>query len=383
MVSKKTETVFELQNAILKTVAELVESRDNITGGHIERTQEYLALFIDFLLNHDIYTNELAEWDINLFIMSSQLHDVGKISIKDDILMKPGKLTHAENEEMKEHTIHGIKILEKIEGSTPESAFLKHAKILAGSHHEKWDGTGYPFGLKGTEIPLQGRLMAVVDVYDALTNDRPYKKAYTHEESVEIIRNGSGVQFDPALTDVFLEHEKEFKRVMNNSMIIAAQREHNNISGKSESHTVAAIMDAQTSVKDGQDKIRRYLAILISALLKHERYRKEVLLYEKEDLNEGLLLRHAQTLTGTRHERWDGNGDPSEIKGSAIPLQERLIAIVDVYHALTTDSPDKKRMSHQAAVNVIRSYRGTYFDPIIVNIFLDHEKEFMGVESFL
>ena len=214
MVSKKTETVFELQNAILKTVAELVESRDNITGGHIERTQEYLALFIDFLLNHNIYTEEFATWDINLFIMSSQLHDVGKISISDSILMKPDKLSDEEVEEMKHHTVYGIKIIEKIEGSTPESAFLKHAKILAGTHHEKWDGTGYPFGLKGTGIPLQGRLMAIVDVYDALTNDRPYKIAYTHDESVEIIRKGKGTQFDPVLTDIFLKHEKEFEKIM-------------------------------------------------------------------------------------------------------------------------------------------------------------------------
>jgi len=213
MVSKKTETVFELQNAILKTVAELVESRDNITGGHIERTQEYLALFIGFLLNHNVYSEELGLWDINLFIMSSQLHDVGKISIRDNILMKPGKLSGEENEEMKKHTTHGIMIIEKIEGSTPESAFLKHAKILAGTHHEKWDGTGYPFGLKGTEIPLQGRLMAIIDVYDALTNNRPYKKAFTHEEAVEIIRKDKGIQFDPMLTDIFLTYESDFKKV--------------------------------------------------------------------------------------------------------------------------------------------------------------------------
>ena len=213
MVSKKTETVFELQNAILKTVAELVESRDNITGGHIERTQEYLALFINFLLSHNIYADELGLWDINLFIMSSQLHDVGKISIRDNILMKPGELSDEENAEMKKHTTQGIMIIEKIERSTPESAFLKHAKILAGTHHEKWDGTGYPFGLKGEEIPLQGRLMAIVDVYDALTNDRPYKKAFSHDKALEIIKDGRGIKFDPKLTDIFLLYEKDFNRV--------------------------------------------------------------------------------------------------------------------------------------------------------------------------
>ena len=213
MVSQKTETVFELQNAILKTVAELVESRDNITGGHIERTQEYLALFIDFLLTHNVYSKELGTWDINLFVMSSQLHDVGKISIRDNILMKPSKLTEEENEEMKKHTNHGIMIIEKIEGSTPENAFLRHAKILAGTHHERWDGAGYPFGLKGEDIPLQGRLMAIIDVYDALTNNRPYKNAFTHEEAVEIIRQDRGTRFDPMLVDIFLMYEKDFNRI--------------------------------------------------------------------------------------------------------------------------------------------------------------------------
>lgn len=214
MVTQKTQTVFDLQNAIIKTVADLVESRDNITGGHIERTQYYLAMFIKFLLQHNVYVEELSAWDINVFIMSSQLHDVGKITIKDSILMKQGELTDEEFEEMKKHTIYGTAIIQKIEVSTPDSAFLNHAKFLAGNHHEKWDGSGYPFGLKGVEIPLQGRLMAIIDVYDALTNDRPYKKAFSHEDSVEIIRAGRGTHFDPLLCDIFLEHEKKFKRVV-------------------------------------------------------------------------------------------------------------------------------------------------------------------------
>jgi putative two-component system response regulator len=211
MVDKKTQTVFDLQNAILKTVAELVEFRDNITGGHIERTQNFLSSFLGFLLDHGVYVEEFSRWDLNLFVMSSQLHDVGKISIKDSILMKPGELTSEEFEEMKKHAIYGRQIIEKIEASTPENAFLKHARIFAGSHHEKWNGSGYPDGLKGDEIPLQGRLMAIVDVYDALTNDRPYKKAFTHEEAVKIISEGSGKHFDPLLCDIFMQHEKEFK----------------------------------------------------------------------------------------------------------------------------------------------------------------------------
>jgi putative two-component system response regulator len=176
MVQKKTKTVFDLQNSILKTVAELVESRDNIPSGHIERTQNFLYILLELLLNNGVYIEIFSKWDLNLFAMSAQLHDVGKISIKDSILLKQGKLTEQEFEEMKMHTIYGVNIIEKIEASTPENAFLKHAKILACSHHEKWDGSGYPYMLKSWDIPLQGRLMAIVDVYDALTNNRPDRK---------------------------------------------------------------------------------------------------------------------------------------------------------------------------------------------------------------
>ena len=209
-VDRKTKMVWELQSAILKTVAELVESRDNVTGGHIERTQHYLSLLVDFLFEHDIYTDELSTWDINLFVMSSQLHDVGKISIKDEILMKPGKLTKKEFELMKNHTTYGVEIIRKIEDNTTENDFLRYAEILAGSHHEKWDGSGYPNGYAGNEIPLMGRLMAIADVYDALTDERQYKDAYPHEKAVEIIREESGKHFDPLITDVFLKHESEF-----------------------------------------------------------------------------------------------------------------------------------------------------------------------------
>jgi len=214
MVNKKTKMVGELQNTVLKTVAELVERRDSVTGGHIERTQYYLRLLTGFLLDHGLYTDELLSWDIGLFIMSSQLHDVGKISIRDEILLKPSKLIAAEFEEMKKHTLYGVDIIKKIEDNTTENDFLHYAEILAGSHHEKWDGTGYPAGLAGDKIPLLGRLMAIVDVYDALTNDRPYKKAFPHEVAIKIIQKGAGTHFDPRIAEVFIKYEKEFERGM-------------------------------------------------------------------------------------------------------------------------------------------------------------------------
>jgi putative two-component system response regulator len=203
MVEAKTQKVLELQNAILKTVADLVESRDDITGGHVERTQHVLSVMVSALEELGLYREQMEGWNIELLLQSSQLHDVGKIAISDQILNKPGKLTTEEFDEMKKHTTFGVTIVIKIEANTSESDFLKHAKIFAGTHHEKWDGSGYPAGLSGEEIPLQGRLMAIADVYDALVSERPYKKAFSHEEAVRIIIDGRGTHFDPVLTDVF------------------------------------------------------------------------------------------------------------------------------------------------------------------------------------
>jgi putative two-component system response regulator len=213
MVNEKTKTVVELQNTILGTMADLVESRDNVTGGHIERTQSYLRILLEALWRGDFYWDEVSKWDIELLLQSAQLHDIGKISIDDSILRKPGKLTPEEFAKIKEHAEIGKRIIERIEISTSQQAFLEHARILAWTHHEKWDGTGYPNALKGEEIPLQGRLMAIADVYDALISDRPYKKAFPHDLAVEIIKNDSGTHFDPALVELFLSVADEFEQV--------------------------------------------------------------------------------------------------------------------------------------------------------------------------
>jgi putative two-component system response regulator len=203
MVAEKTERVVQLQGAILKTVADLVESRDDFTGNHIERTQRGLGIMLTALQDLKIYREQMEDWDVKLLLQSSQLHDVGKIAISDKILLKPGRLTPAEYEEMKTHTLLGVQIIRKIEDTATSGDFLRHAEIFAGTHHEKWDGTGYPNGLKGRDIPLQGRLMAITDVYDALTSNRPYKRAFSHEESARIIKDGRGAHFDPVLVDVF------------------------------------------------------------------------------------------------------------------------------------------------------------------------------------
>jgi putative two-component system response regulator len=209
-VQKKTRQVVELQNSILNTMAELVEFRDNITGGHIERTQSYLKLLIDAILEEKIYWDETSSWNLQFIIPSAQLHDVGKIHISDTILNKPGKLTPEEFEIMKQHAAFGEAAIDSIMKTTSDNDFLHNAKIFAGAHHEKWDGSGYPRGLKRLDIPLQGRLMAIADVYDALIALRPYKKPMSAGAAEQIILEGSGAHFDPVLVDVFKELAPKF-----------------------------------------------------------------------------------------------------------------------------------------------------------------------------
>ncbi|MCL2877617.1 MAG: response regulator [Acidobacteria bacterium] len=213
MVKAKTKTVIELQNAIINSLTRLVDRRDDITGGHIERTQRYMYVLLTTILDRGLYKNESSSWDLNLIVHSTQLHDIGKIAIRDDILLKPGKLTDEEFEEIKKHPIVGEDVILEIEKNTSEHEFLEYAKIFTSTHHEKWEGNGYPRGLKGNEIPVLGRAMAIVDVYDALVSDRPYKEGFPHEKAVVIISDGKGKHFDPDIVDLFLSVSDQFDQI--------------------------------------------------------------------------------------------------------------------------------------------------------------------------
>ena len=212
-VREKTAEVMELQNAILATVADLVEFRDELTGGHITRTQRYLQVIIDEMIKERVYSEEVSKWNMEFFHPAAQLHDVGKIGISDMILNKPGKLDADEFEVMKTHVTIGVDAIEQIMSETKEHVFLNHALLITGTHHEKWDGTGYPVGLRGLNIPIEGRLMAIADVYDALISTRPYKKAFTHGEACKIIEDSAGSHFDPVLVDVFINVEDKFSLI--------------------------------------------------------------------------------------------------------------------------------------------------------------------------
>ena len=212
LISKMTQ-VMGLQNSVIKIVADLVEFRDCVTGGHITRTEKYLQCLTDKLLDENVYFNEISSWDMNYLLPSAQLHDVGKIAISDVILNKPAGLTTDEFEIMKTHTTVGEDLIRRMEKETTGNSFFEYAKIFAGSHHEKWDGSGYPKGLKGSDIPLEGRLMAIADVYDALVTERPYKVPLLPLDAAHIIEEGSGKQFDPYLVRVFRLVEDEFAEI--------------------------------------------------------------------------------------------------------------------------------------------------------------------------
>ena len=199
----KMREVFNLQNSILNIVAGMVESRDGTTGGHVFRIQKYLNCLIDAMAEQNVYPDETCNWDMDFFVSSSQLHDVGKIAIGDAILNKPSPLTSEEYEVMKTHVILGADAINRIKANVGDNDFLSYALIFALTHHERWDGEGYPYGLKGEDIPLIGRLMAVADVYDALVSARPYKQPFPPDKAASIIHGGKGAQFDPQIVEVF------------------------------------------------------------------------------------------------------------------------------------------------------------------------------------
>ncbi len=211
LLKEKTRQLEQLNSSIISIVAELVENRDRPTGKHIERSTKYLRILIEAMLERKVYANELLNWDIEVAIASAQLHDVGKIAISDLILNKPARLTKEEYEQIKTHAATGEQIIDSMIMQTNGCVFLQNAKYFAGYHHEHWDGSGYPYGLKEDNIPLQGRIMAIVDVYDALVSERVYKQALSHEEAVNIIMSEKGKYFDPKIADVFFEIHNSFQ----------------------------------------------------------------------------------------------------------------------------------------------------------------------------
>jgi putative two-component system response regulator len=213
IIRERTYSLMRLRNGIVSVLANMVENRDKMTGSHIERTTAYIRVLLDAMLEGGLYADELSQWDMEMAVSSARLHDIGKIVITDLILNKPGKLTDEEFAVIKTHPAEGERIIEDIVAQSGDEAFLQYARLFAVHHHERWDGRGYPYGMKGEEIPLQGRVMALADVYDALVSDRPYKHAFTREKAKEIIMENRGTHFDPKIVDVFFNVEPVFAEV--------------------------------------------------------------------------------------------------------------------------------------------------------------------------
>ncbi len=214
MVNKRTKEVSAIQEVMLFGLASLAETRDNETGNHIRRTQHYIKSLAQKLRSHPRFSPFLNDYFISMLFRSAPLHDIGKVGIPDGILLKPGLFEPTEYEIMKKHTTLGKEAIEKAEAKLGiQVDFLQIAKEIAHSHHEWWDGNGYPQHLSGDNIPLSARLMAVADVYDAIISRRVYKKAFPHERAVATIAEGRGTQFDPDITDAFLDLQDEFKLI--------------------------------------------------------------------------------------------------------------------------------------------------------------------------
>lgn len=213
-VQRRTLEVQAIQDVTILAMASLAETRDNETGNHIRRTQHYVRILAEDLASHPDYARELDERTIGLLFKSAPLHDIGKVGIPDAILLKPGPFDSDEMAIMKQHAALGRDAIAHAEAQLGmEVDFLRFAKEIAYSHQEKWDGSGYPEGLRGAAIPLSARLMALADVYDALISKRVYKPAFTHDKAREIILNGSGTHFDPEVVLAFLRREGQFQLI--------------------------------------------------------------------------------------------------------------------------------------------------------------------------
>ncbi len=206
--------VTQMQRGLIITMADLVENRDSDTGAHVQKTSAYVRIIMEGLLKKGYYTDKLTQKYMSDVEMSAPLHDIGKINIPDNVLNKPGKLTDEEYRIMKTHTTAGKMIMEKAISTVQGESYLKEARNMAAYHHEKWDGTGYPEGLKGEVIPLSARVMAVADVFDALVSKRVYKPAMPLEDALAILKKDAGTHFDPKCIEVFLENLGDVKRVM-------------------------------------------------------------------------------------------------------------------------------------------------------------------------
>lgn len=214
VVEKKVREISEAQLATIFALAKLAECRDEDTGAHLERVQEYCRLLAEQLRDGSPYAAQISTEFVECIQHAAPLHDIGKVAIPDSILLKSGRLTPAEFEVMKTHTIIGAENMQSVYNRYSGNTFIGMGIEIALYHHERWDGTGYPDGISGRNIPLSARIVALADYYDALHSDRCYRKGFGHDQVKAMIIEGDGTHFDPVIVKAFLDLEDEFKRIM-------------------------------------------------------------------------------------------------------------------------------------------------------------------------
>lgn len=216
-IEEKSDRIASLQKKIIISFADIIEARDDNTGKHVKRTSGYVEALMKELKRKNLYPDTIDEKYMHYVMMSAPLHDIGKITISDTILLKPGKLTKEEFDIIKKHTVNGKKIIERSMGDIEDEQFLKIAKAVALYHHERWDGSGYPYGLRGRDIPLCARVMSIADYFDAIVTKRSYKEAMPTSVAFEDIRSQRGTKFDPVLVDAFLSIQEEIENIARNA----------------------------------------------------------------------------------------------------------------------------------------------------------------------
>ena len=214
MVEAQLQRITQLQQDIIITMANLIESRDGTTGEHVKRTSQYVDVLVNKLIKKNIYKEELNAELVNCIKKATPMHDIGKITVSDIILQKPGRFTDEEYSIMKSHSLAGRQLIQENISKMVDSKFVEVASDIAAYHHEKWNGGGYPEGLKGEEIPLSARIVAIADVFDALVAKRQYKEGMSPEEAIGIMEKDRGISFEPVLLDVFIEALPEIKEIM-------------------------------------------------------------------------------------------------------------------------------------------------------------------------
>jgi putative two-component system response regulator len=207
--SQLEHTVAKMSDSVALAFAELIECRDENTGEHVARTSNYVGMLGRRLMNRGLFVEELTSTDLDMMVRAAPFHDIGKIAVSDRVLLKPGRLDDEEFAAIKQHTVIGEEILKNMLIRTPTQQYLHYARMIAASHHERYDGKGYPRGLAGDDIPLCGRIMAVADVYDALVDDRVYRRGMSHADAYAIIIDGRGKNFDARIVDAFEDIHEE------------------------------------------------------------------------------------------------------------------------------------------------------------------------------